>query len=151
MADSEPDSEAMIRWQANARESRTQANQHFLTYAAAILAIQTSILVSADTAHVRHPCLFVLAGTLAALSLVLGSAIVLLRLRDARLTARIARYRHTNQSPEQVAELRKAAKVYGDWTNRLIPCQVISFAVSAILLVVWVVSAHHEKLFASAA
>ncbi len=150
MADSDDDSEAMIRWQAYARESRTTANQHFLTYSAAILAIQTSIVVGADAGPITLPSLFVWAGVLAVVALALGSLIVLIRLRDARLTARVARYKHTNRKKEDIESMRKKADFYGGWTNKLLPWQVISFTLSAALLIAWVVSAHHGKLFPAA-
>lgn len=83
----------MIRWQGYARENRTAANSHFLAYSAAILALQTSILTDADIKIIEWPRFFIAAGSLAIVSLLLGSLIVLVRLREARLTARVARYR----------------------------------------------------------
>jgi hypothetical protein len=140
------ESEPMIRWQAYARESRTAANSHFLAYAAAILAIQASVLMDKDVAQVDWAKTFLGSGVAATLSLVLGSIVVLVRLRDARLTARLARYKHVKRSQREIEALRKSVLLYGAWTNKLLPCQVLAFALAAILFVVWVVSEHIEKL-----
>lgn len=139
--------EAMIRWQGYARESRTAVNSHFLAYAAAILALQTSILLSKDVQTIGWPCIFTAGGSLALTSLMLGSAIVLIRLRDARLTARIARYRHTSRSQQDIERLRTVTDCLGKWTNRLIPWQVISFTVAALLFCIWVVGTNWSKLY----
>jgi hypothetical protein len=144
----EPESakEAMIRWQGYARESRTAVNSHFLAYAAAILALQTSTLLNKDVTVIAWPCTFLTAGFLALSSLMLGSAIVLIRLRDARLTARTARYRHSGRSQKEIDQLRAATDCLGKWTNRLIPLQVISFSGGALLFVVWVTGTSWGKL-----
>lgn len=138
--------EAMIRWQSYARDSRSAVNSHFLAYAAAILALETSILLDKDIQIVSWPCVFGLGGLLALCSLMLGSIIVLVRLRDARLTARIARYRLTNRSAQEIEELRATTDCLGKWTNRLIPLQVISFSGAALLFCIWVVGTHWNKL-----
>lgn len=138
--------EAMIRWQGYARDSRSAVNSHFLAYAAAILALETSILLDKDTQIVAWPFVFGLGGLLALSSLMLGSIIVLVRLRDARLTARIARYRFTNRSPQDIEKLRATTDCLSKWTNRLIPLQVISFSGAALLFCVWVVGTHWNKL-----
>src|SRR5687768_15305163 len=112
MSVSDSDSEAMVRWQAYARESRTAANTHFLAYSAAILALQVSIVIDADVDRVAWPRLFVTAGWLAIVALLLGSSVVLIRLRDARLTARVARYRQAGRPQLEVDAMRKKANFY---------------------------------------
>ena len=140
------DKEAMIRWQGYARESRTAVNSHFLAYAAAILAFQASILIDKDVVKILWPCLYIFGGIAAILSLVIGSVVVLIRLRDARLSARTARYRDIGQEENEINELRRQTDILGKWTNRLIPAQVASFTLSAALFVFWVVVAHWSKL-----
>ena len=140
------DQEAMIRWQNYARESRTAVNSHFLTYTAGILAFQTSILVNKDILSINWPCIFVIGGGLAILSLILGSIVVLIRLRDARLTARIARFRHIEKIEEDINSLQKQTHCLGKWTNQLIPLQVISFVISSVFFIIWVVGTHSGKL-----
>lgn len=147
---SESDSEAMIRWQGYARENRTAANSHFLAYSAAILALQTSILTDAEIKIIKWPCLFIAAGSLAIIALLLGSLIVLVRLRDARLTARVARYRHTGRPQKDIDDMRSRADFYSGLTNKVLPWQVISFSISALVFVIWVVGAHMAKLFGAA-
>lgn len=146
-ADPESSKEAMIRWQGYARESRTAVNSHFLAYAAAVLAMQTTILLDEKTTQIHWPCIFSTGGILALGSLLLGSAIVLLRLQDARLTARVARYRHQKRPASDIERMRKAAHCYGGWTNTLIPWQVISFAGAAAMFLFWVAATAGEKLW----
>jgi hypothetical protein len=144
----EPESakDAMIRWQGYARESRTAVNSHFLAYAAAILALQTSMLLDKDVTVVAWPYIFIAASFLALSSLMLGSAIVLIRLRDARLTARTARYRYKGRARQKIDQLRAATDCLGKWTNRLIPLQVLSFSGGALLFVIWVAGSSWSKL-----
>ena len=138
--------EAMIRWQGYARESRTAVNSHFLAYSAAIIALQVTILLDSKTKTIDWSCLFSVGVFLAMSSLLLGSITVLLRLRDARLTARIARYKYQERTQQEIKSLRSEAKLYGAWIHRLLPLQVISFAVSAILFCTWVVVTNWEKI-----
>lgn len=140
--------DAMIRWQAYARESRTVVNSHFLAYSAAILALQTSTLTSKDVKQITWPCIYMSVGIFAAMSFLLGSIVVLVRLRDARLTARVARYRYIRKSQQEINVMKGKADFCSGWVNRLLPCQVISFACSALLYVTWVVGANMGKLLA---
>lgn len=137
--------EAMIRWQQNALERRTSANSHFLTYSAAILALQTSIVIDKTTLAIGWPVTFIIGGTFAIISLILGSLVVLIRLRDARLTARIARYRVSKRTSGEIQDLRESTICLGKATNVIIPFQVVSFSVSAILFCIWVVGSHWSK------
>ncbi|WP_047534841.1 hypothetical protein [Methylotenera sp. N17] len=138
--------ESAIRWQAYARESRTAANSHYLAYSAAILALQSTILVDDEVISIAWPISFALAGIFAFLSLIFGSAVVLVRLQDARLTARVARYRYTNKSQLQIKAMRKRADNCSGLVNKLFIWQVISFASAALLFVVWVVGSNICKL-----
>lgn len=147
MSVSDSDSDAMVRWQAYARESRTAANSHFLAYSAATIALQTSVIIDNEVKKVEWPCLFIAAGLFAVLALLIGSVVVLVRLRDARLTARVARYRHESRPRQQIEEMRKKANVYSGWTNKLLPLQIVFFSLSAVALVIWVVGAHAAKFY----
>lgn len=141
------DYDAMIRWQGYARESRSAANSHFLAYSAAILALQTSILVDHDVKKIAWPYIYTIAGFFAILALLLGSLVLLVRLRDARLTARVARYRYVKKAQEEIDAMRNKADFYSGWVNKLLPLQVISFTISALFLVIWVSGANMGKLF----
>jgi hypothetical protein len=138
--------EAMIRWQGYARESRTAVNSHFLAYAAAILALLTSMLLDKDVTTVDWPYIFIASGFLALSSLLIGSVVVLIRLRDARLTARTSRYKYEKRSQPDIDRLRAATDCLGKWTNRLIPLQVLSFSCGALLFVIWVAGSSWSKL-----
>jgi hypothetical protein len=139
------DRDAMIRWQGYARESRTAVNSHFLSYSAGVLGFQTAIIISKEVTRIHWPWLFAAGGLSAIASLVLGSIIVLVRLRDARLTARIARYRVENKPQNEIENLRKNVDLLGRWTNRLVPFQVIVFAVAALLFITWLVVTYWDK------
>jgi hypothetical protein len=142
----ETDHDAMVRWQGYSREQRSTVNSLFLTYAAALLGLQSSILLSKEVARVDWPWFFVMAGGGALLSLTAGCVVVLVRLRDARLTARIARFRVKQKSPSEIDALRRSTDKLGKWTNGLIPVQVTAFALAAIAFLVWVVLSFGTKL-----
>jgi hypothetical protein len=140
------DKEAMVRWQGYAREQRSEVNSLFLTYAAALIGIEAATLMSKDVAHVAHSWPFLAAGAAALLSVAVGCAASLLRLRDARLTARIARYRDEGRGAPDIMPLQISTRSLGKWTNRFLAVQVIVFAVAAVAFVVWVVLAFGAKL-----
>ena len=140
------DKESMIRWQGYARESRTAVNSHFMAYAAGIIAFQASVLIDNDVQKIDWAFTYVFCGGLAILSLIVGSVVVLIRLRDARLTARTARYRDEGRNNEEIQQLRQQTDILGKWTNRLIPMQVVTFTISAVFFVIWVVASHWRKL-----
>lgn len=148
---SETDHDAMVRWQGYSREQRSTVNSLFLTYAAALLGLQSSIILSNEVARVYWPWFFVVAGGGAFLSLIAGCVVVLLRLRDARLTARIARFRIEQKSASDIAALRRSTDNLGKWTNRLIPVQVAAFALATVAFLIWVVLSFGTKLSLTAA
>ena len=59
---SESDHDAMVRWQGYSREQRSTVNSLFLTCAAALLALQSSILLAKEITRVDWSWLFVAAG-----------------------------------------------------------------------------------------
>jgi hypothetical protein len=147
---SESDHDAMVRWQGYSREQRSTVNSLFLTYAAALLGLQSSIILTKEVTTVYWPKFFVTAGGTALLSLTAGCVVVLVRLRDARLTARIARFRVEQKSPSDIDLLRNSTKRLGMWTNVLIPVQVTTFALAAVAFLIWVVLSFGAK-FSTAA
>lgn len=140
------DKEAMIRWQGYAREHRSIVNTLFLTYAAALLGLESSLLLSHEVTRIDRPLLFEAAGLAAVASLVAGCVVVLVRLRDARLTARIVRYREQGKTDKEIDSLRRGTKRAGWWTNFLLPVQVITFAAAAFFFLLWVIRAFGAKL-----
>ena len=89
---SQNDHEAMVRWQGYSSEQRSTVNSLFLIYAAALIGLQSSILLAKEVTRVDWSGFLVVAGGGAILSLIAGCVVVLVRLRDARLTSRIARF-----------------------------------------------------------
>jgi hypothetical protein len=143
---SETDHEAMVRWQNYAREHRSTVNSLFLTYAAALVGLQATTLMSKDTTQVGHSSLFLAAGSIALFSLITGCIVVLLRLRDARFSARIARYRVEGKTAAEIDALRGSTKFLGSCTNFFLPVQVAMFAVAALVFIYWVLIAFGSKL-----
>lgn len=144
------DQEEMVRWQGYAREQRSAVNTLFLTYAAALLGLEATLLLSRDVPRIDRPWLFEAAGIAAAASLTAGCVVVLVRLRDARLIARIARYGVEERPAGEIDALRRSASRTGWWTNFLLPVQVAAFALAALIFIVWVISAFGGKLAAAA-
>lgn len=143
---SQKDHEAMVRWQGYAREHRSTVNSLFLTYAAALFGLQASIILSKDIEHVYWSKFFIAASGGALVSLIAGGVVVVVRLWDARLTARIARYRLEQQGQNQIDHLRDKSDNLGWWTNKLIPVQFVAFAVAALMFLVWLLLSFRWKL-----
>jgi ribose/xylose/arabinose/galactoside ABC-type transport system permease subunit len=142
----ETDHEAMVRWQGYAREHRSTVNSLFLTYAAALFGLQSSILLSKDVTRVDWSSLFIAAAVAALVSLIAGGIVVVLRLEDARQTARIVRYRIEQESQSQIDALRDSTNKIGGWTNFLIPVQFIAFALAALTFLIWLFLSFRTKL-----
>lgn len=157
MADT--DKEAMVRWQLYARDHRTSANSIFLTYAAALIGLQATHLLSTEVKTIAHPNAFITAAIAGLVSLAIGCGVVLIRLREARQTARIPRLRRERRHEEgdrlaeidtELKTLRETSMFWGRVTNRLLPFQIIAFAAALGMFVYWVILAFGNK-FASPA
>lgn len=142
----ETDHEAMVRWQGYAREHRSTVNSLFLTYAAALFGLQSSILLAKDVTRVDWSLLFILAAFGSLVSLIAGGIVVVLRLQDARQTARIVRYRIEQDTQSKIEALRDSTNKIGGWTNFLIPVQFIAFAVAALTFLIWLFLSFRTKL-----
>jgi len=117
-----------------------------LTYAAALLALQSSILLAKEITRVDWSWFFVAAGGGALLSLTAGCVIVVVRPRDARLTARTARFRVEQKSQCEIDALRHSTEKLGKLTNRLISVQVSAFAFAVVAFLIWVILSFGTKL-----
>jgi len=137
--------DAMIRWQASSREQRSAVNSLFLTYAAALIGLLASILLNKDIEHIYHCCLFMATGTAVLVSLISGCAIALLRLSDARLTARIARYKFEQRPESEIQPMQASTKKLGPWIKNMIPVQVGSFVLAAIAFLAWILANFGSK------
>lgn len=142
---SETDHEAMVRWQGYAREHRSTVNSLFLTYAAALFGLQCSIVLSKDVTRVYWSSLFIAAAIGALVSLIAGGVVVVMRLEDARQTARIVRYRIEQKTQGEIDALRDSTGKLGKWTNSLIPIQFVAFAVAAVMFLIWVILSFRVK------
>jgi hypothetical protein len=141
----EREREAMVRWQGYSREQRSTVNSLFLTFAGALLGLQSSILLAESVKRVSWAGIFVASGGLVLISLTAGCSVVLVRLRDARLTARIARFRVEKQGQVAIDNLKRSVKKLGKWTNRLITFQVLGFALAAAAFVIWLLFSFGAK------
>ena len=79
-------------------------------------------------------------------SLIAGGVVVVIRLHDARLTARTVRYRIEQKSQAEINAIRHLTDDLGWWTNCLIPVQFIAFALAAIIFLIWVLLSFSAKL-----
>ncbi|MFQ6334345.1 hypothetical protein [Methylophilus sp. 3sh_L] len=135
----------MIRWQDYARESRTAINNHFMAYSAAILALQTTILSDKDVTNIHNYWLFLVAGGFALISISCGSAIVLMRLSDARYMAKEARYKDEGKPPKEIKEMRDRADKYSEHVEKLLKYQIPTFTISAVVFVFWLLLQFKDK------
>jgi len=156
---SETDHDKMVRWQGHAREHRSTVNSLFLTYAAALLGLQCSIVLSSEVAHVYYSKFFVAAAIVALVSLIAGGIVVVVRLHDARLTARIVRLRiekkgqvdngalqdKIDKLEAEIDALSDSTNSLGRWTNRLIPVQFSAFALAAVVFLIWIFLSYRTK------
>lgn len=142
---SETDHDKMVRWQGYAREHRSTVNSLFLTYAAALLGLQCSILLSNEVTRVYWSKFFIAAATGALVSLIAGGVVVVIRLHDTRLTARTVRYRIEQKPQKAIDAIRDFTDDLGWWTNCLIPVQFIAFALAAVIFLIWVFLSFSRK------
>jgi hypothetical protein len=142
---SQTDHDAVVRWQGYSREQRSTVNSLFLTYAAALLGLQSSILLSNEVTQIYWSRWFIVAGSGALVSFAAGCVVVLVRLRDARQTARIARYKNEQRKQSGIDVLRDSTNRLGWWTNGLIPVQVGTFAFAALAFFIWVILSFRAK------
>ena len=84
---------AMVRWQGYSREQRSTVNSLFLTYAAALLGLQSSILLSKEVTQIYWSRWFIVAGGGALLSFAAGawSCFCDCETRGRRLELRVTR------------------------------------------------------------
>jgi len=142
---SETDHDKMVRWQGYAREHRSTVNSLFLTYAAALLGLQCSIVLSKEVTRVYWSKFFIAAAIGALVSLIAGGVVVVIRLHDARLTARTVRYRIEQRPQKEIDAIRVFTDDLGWWTNCLIPVQFMAFALAAVIFLIWVFLSFSQK------
>ena len=134
-----------IKYQELARERRTAVNSHFLAYSAGVLGFQTSIIISKDVPQIQWPWLFAVGSFAAIASIVLGSIVVLARLRKVHSNARVYRFQEKNEPPKEIEKLKNSVIFLGRWINRLVPLQVITFAIAALRFIAWLVTVSCHK------
>ena len=88
---------------------------------------------------------FIAAAVGALVSLIAGGVVVVIRLHDARLTARTVRYRIEQKPQKAIDAIRDFTDDLGWWTNCLIPVQFIAFALAAVIFLIWVFLSFSRK------
>ena len=68
------------------------------------------------------------------------------RLHDARLTARFARLRYQDRAEPEIDSLRRSSENLGEWTDRLIRGQVVTFFLAIAAMIAWIVTIGWQKL-----
>ncbi|HEX8454000.1 MAG TPA: hypothetical protein VF647_18080 [Longimicrobium sp.] len=140
------DEEIMKEWRSRAQDQRSSVINHFLSYAVALLGLLSSVLLGSDRAPVGSPVFFCASGLCALLSVTVGCGLVLIRLREARLRARIPRLRTETRAKREIALIDDEVNGLKSWTERLITAQVVLFTLALVALLAWLIIAHGEKL-----
>jgi len=139
--------ESFIRWQAVLREQLTFASNLLLTFSVATLGYCLSLLQKDSELSVSAQRLEFLAAISQASSLVLGTILVVNRLRDFRLATKIARRREEGATDAQLAEDRTKAKKLGGRTWCLLWLQAGTFAIGAVLVAAGVLMTVAARVF----
>jgi hypothetical protein len=135
-----------VRWQKNTREQLSSANRLFLTYAAALLALQVGVLANTNVTTVPASRLFLTAGGAAVLSFALGIGVLISRLVDVRATMHTARDLERTGALLSENQSRKTAARFGRVSWFAFWSQAISFGLAAISMVFWAYLAFSAKL-----
>lgn len=140
------DEEIMKEWLARAQEQRSSVINLFLSYAVALLGLLSSILLGSDPAPVKSPIYFCVSGLFALLSIAVGCVLVLIRLKEARLRARMPRLRREGCNAEEISLVDSGINGLKSWIEWLIMGQVILFTLALLGFLAWLYMAHGEKL-----
>lgn len=142
--------EVLIRWEENRREQLGSAialifglSTGALAYCGSLLTEEAVILGGGRT------CWFLCSVASFVVTLLLSVAVTLSRLADVRATTHVVRLRGSEDPNDvaQVARLREKSRRLGNWTWGLFIAQILSFAISAGLLLMALWTIFHTKLF----
>lgn len=130
--------ESSIRWQGRTIEQFGYALNLILGLSVAVLGFESSLLLDETLNKWAgwQNCMLILSLLLMLLSVALGLACVINRLRDFRATTEIARNREDGASELELQPLRIFTRTLGERTWLLFRGQITTFSLGILLLVV---------------
>ncbi|HMF55359.1 MAG TPA: hypothetical protein VK619_03280 [Pyrinomonadaceae bacterium] len=141
--------ESFIRWQGITIEQLTYAINLILTLSTAALGFAVSLLISNDFKPTNPSrtgmTLFVLSVTALFVSIAFGIWCVINRLKDFRLTRRVADEREDGATDEQLKPLRDEYDMYGRRTWVLFWFQIGSFAFAILAFILSIAGMYWNK------
>lgn len=138
--------ESYIRWQNIRIAQLGFANNLIILLSVALLGFYVKFLETCDDLNNLQKLFICLCFILIIISIILGFIIMLNRLDDFKLTAKIARKRETGQR-DGIEEDRAEAKVLGEKTYCYFTWQVVTFLGAFISGLIIVVVEFSDKLF----
>jgi hypothetical protein len=135
-SDETDETERYNRWQGYRIGQLTLCNSLFLTFSIATLGFCINMLVQPvfTITDCYAKVFFLFSIIIGLLSLSSGSVACLTRLADFRATAQVARHSGDSTKAGAVACWRARYKLMQKWTWRLFYCQLFTFGVQVILL-----------------
>jgi hypothetical protein len=139
---------SFVRWQSLTIAQLTYAINLILGLSVAALGFQITLLINERFNPVSwQKCVFFLSLLILLLSVGFGIWCVINRLRDFRVTTKVARMCEQGKSEEEMQPYRVLYKRLERGTWVLFWCQVTTFGLGIFLLVLGVIGSVSEKLF----
>ena len=138
---------SFIRWQAITLNQLTYAVNLFLTLSVATLGFSMDLLRDKHFTPEGHSrCLFLFATLLILLSIIVGILCVINRLRDFRVTTKVARMRENNQPADEIAPYVLLYETLGKRTWSLFWAQIALFSFSIAFYTLCLLCTFYQKL-----
>lgn len=138
---------SFIRWQSITIAQLTYAVNLILGFSVATLAFQVTLLLNKEFIPVSwQKCSFSISIMLLLASVALGVWCVINRLRDFRLTTKVARQREKGATEEELVPLRSIYRAIGRKTWGIFRWQVGTFSLGILLTVISVSGSVASKL-----
>lgn len=134
------DRESSIRWQGRTIEQFGYSLNLILGLSVAALGFETTLVLNNSFSRAGWQTrLFSLSASFLVISIALGLWCVITRLRDFRITAKIARKREDGASKVELLPLRISSRRFGEQTWQLFWGQIVTFGLGLLLLLVIIV------------
>lgn len=139
--------DSFVRWQSTTISQLTYAVNLVLGLSVAALAFQVSTLLNEGFNPIGwQKCAFSISLLALLISVGLGICCVVNRLRDFRVTAKVARMREQNKSEEDMEPFRVLSNKLGGRTWGIFWWQIGTFGVGMLLLVLGIAGSVSQKL-----
>ncbi len=139
--------ESSIRWQGRSIEQFGYTLNLVLGLSVAGIGYESSLFIKSELERAGWQNCLLSASLLAlVVSVAAGLWCTISRLRDFRVTAEVARQRENGTTPDDLQRLREKADQLGQFSWTLLWCQLWSFAIGILLLVVVIMGAIGSKV-----